>query len=385
MKVLQLISSSCGYYGAERVVVTLSRALEEQGVRSVVGTFLNTAKIAHIEVHDHAKAAGLQTELIRCQGRLDRQAVRAIREIIERHEIDVIHCHGIKPLMYAYLAARHLNVSVVSTCHLWFFGSKKEWLISALERCLLRTCDRVVGVADHIMPQLRRFGVRGEVIHNGIDLTPFANPQAGYRPDPEWTGRPVIGALGRLTPQKGLHYLLQAAPEVLLENPQTLFVFAGDGPERDSLETEAKQLGIIDSVRFLGVRNDVPKLLSSIDVLAMPSTDEGLPMALLEAMASGRAVVASSVGAIPKVIQNRVNGILLPPGDVPALASALRELVNNREARLELGRSARETIEQRFSAAAMARQYRELYGECSPTHDSRAAIQDQNGAFSARH
>ena len=363
MNVLQLISSSLGYYGAERVVVTLSAALEEMGVHTVVGAFLNSAKAIHLEVLDQAELRGLKTERIVCHGRFDREAVAALREIVEHYKIDVIHCHGIKPNLYSFLATRGSSIGLVSTCHLWTFNSMKEWLISALERCILHAIDRVVVVSDQMIPQLQRFGVRADVIYNGVDVGLFRSPVSDFGREMNWCGRPVIGAIARLAPQKGLQYLLRAAPEVLRDNPNALFVIVGDGPERRTLENEAADLGIRNAVCFLGVRKDIPELLSSMDVLAMPSLSEGLPMALLEAMAAGRAVVASRVGAIPHVIQNRVNGIMLSPGDVGGLAVALRDLLKYRDLRMALGQTARQTIESRFSAASMARQYFEVYGE----------------------
>lgn len=361
MKVLQLVSSSLGFYGTERVVVTLSAALEEMGVNTVVGAFVNSAKTIHVEVLDHAKSRGLKTEYILCHGRLDRRAIRTLCDIVERHEIDIIHCHGIKPVLYALLAARHKNVRLINTCHTWDFDSTKDSLISALERCLLHAFDRVVVVSDHMVPQLRRFGLRADVVYNGIDMQPFSNSSSDLKHRMNWCGRPVIGAIGRLAPQKGLQYLLRAAPEVLRENPNTLFVLVGDGPERNALETEATHLGIRSSVCFLGVREDIPELLSSMDVVVMPSLFEGLPMALLEAMASGRAVVASRVGGIPNAIQERVNGVMLSPGDVSGLTAALCDLLKNRELRLALGQKARETVGSRFSAASMAKRYLEVY------------------------
>ena len=361
MKVLQLVSSSLGFYGTERVVVTLSAALEEVGVDIVVAAFVNTAKTIHVEVLDHAKSRGLKTECIPCHGRLDRRAIRTLCDIVERNEIDVIHCHGIKPVLYSVLAARHMNVRLINTCHTWDFQSVKDSFISALERCILHAFDRVVVVSDHMIAQLQRFGLRADVVYNGIDMQPFSHSSSDIKHRMNWCGRPVIGAIGRLAPQKGLQYLLRAAPEVLREIPNTLIVLVGDGPERNALETEAIQLGIERSVCFLGVREDIPELLSSMDVVVMPSLFEGLPMALLEAMASGRAVVASRVGGIPNAIQDRVNGVMLPPGDVSSLTAALCDLLKNSELRLALGQKARETVRSHFSAAAMAKRYLEVY------------------------
>ena len=250
MNVLQLISSGLGYYGAERVVVTLSDALQGMGVNTIVGAFLNSAKTCHLEVLDQAELRGLKTERIPCHGRFDRRAVLSIRNIVKNHKIDVIHCHGIKPDLYSFLATRHGNIALVSTCHLWTFDSPKEWLIAALERCILHGIDRVVAVSDHIVQQVRRFGVQAVVVYNGIDLRPFSNPVYDFRRKMNWCGRPVIGAIGRLAPQKGLQYLLRAAPEVLRDNPNALFVLVGDGPERQTLEAETRRLGIQGAVCF---------------------------------------------------------------------------------------------------------------------------------------
>lgn len=371
MKVLQLISSGLGFFGPERVVVTLSAALEEMGVGTVVGAFVNSAKTIHLEVLDQAKSRGLKTEQIPCHGRLDRHAIRSLCGIVERHDIDIIHCHGIKPVLYALLAARHKHLRLINTCHTWDFNSTKDSLISAVERCLLHAFDRVAVVSDHMVPQLRAFGLRADVVYNGIDIQPFSNSSSDLRRSMNWCSRAVIGAIGRLAPQKGLQYLLRAAPEVLREIPNALFVLAGDGPERNALETTARQLGIRSSVCFLGVREDIPELLSSMDVVVIPSVFEGLPMTLLEAMAAGRAVVASSVGGIPNVIQERMNGLLLPPGDVNGLTAALCGLLKDRELRVALGQKARETIGARFSAASMAERYLKVYPWAAAPTDTR--------------
>jgi glycosyltransferase involved in cell wall biosynthesis len=177
----------------------------------------------------------------------------------------------------------------------------------------------------------------------------------------QWEGRPVIGAIGRLAHQKGLPTLLQATAEIVRDFPGAILVLAGDGPERERLEEETRTLGIQDAVCFLGVYQDIPALLASIDILAMPSLSEGMPMALLEAMAASKAVVASPVGAIPRLIQDQVNGILVPPGESKKLAGAFRGLFGSRELRSFLGSNARQTIESHFSAASMAKQYADVY------------------------
>jgi glycosyltransferase involved in cell wall biosynthesis len=361
MKVLQLISSSYGYYGAERVCVTLAAELEKIGVDSVVGAFRNAHKASHVEVLDHANEFGLETEEITCQGRFDWNAVLAFRELVQRHKIDIIHCHNIKPNLYSWLAARKVDVALLSTCHSLNTGTAGGWLISVLDRCILRSFDRVVLVSDHMKPQVHRFALPADIIYNGIDLAPVSRPKSDLRERMNWSERPVIGAIGRLSPEKGIKYFLRAAARVLQDIPNALFLIVGDGPDRKSLEADAKALGICGSVCFLGVREDIPELLSCLDVLVMPSLIEGMPMALLEAMASALPVVASRVGSIPAVVQNRVNGIMVSPGNANALAAELLDLLVDDEIRFRVGQRARETVELNFSAASMARRYLQVY------------------------
>jgi glycosyltransferase involved in cell wall biosynthesis len=363
VNVLQVISSRLGYYGAERVVVTLSSALEEMGVRSIVTAIVNQGQAPNVGVKEKASELGLTTEEITSKGRIDRNLIVSLREIIARHQIDVIHCHGIKPGLYSLLAARNRKVALVSTCHLWVIDNTRDWLISAVDRGLLHAFDEVVAVSASMAPHLRSFGIHHKIIDNGIDLKPFRNPQSNLISEKGWQGKPIIGSIGRLAQQKGLPYLLRAAPEILRENPTAQFIFAGDGPDQEALQAQANNLGIQESVHFLGVQENIPGVLASIDVLAMPSLSEGMPMALLEAMAAGKAVVASRVGAIPKVIDHGVNGWLIDSGDVNGLATGINEILRSGDFRARLGRAARQTIESRFSAEIMAKNYLEIYRE----------------------
>lgn len=383
MNVLQLISSSEGYYGAEHVCVSLSLGLKQIGVNAVVSAFRNSHKAVHVEVLDHARQLGLQTEEIESEGRFDWNSVRAIHSIIERHDIQIIHSHNIKGTLYAYLATRGRNVGLISTCHTWHINSVESWLLSILDRCLLHVDDRVVLVSDHMMPQIRRFGLKADVIYNGIDLTPFHHESTDFRQQMGWGERAVIAAVCRMNPEKGLSYLLEAAANTLRLYPQVLFVLAGDGPERENLKAQAEALGIQGSVRFTGFRTDVSELLSCVDILAISSVSEGLPMVLLEGMAAARAVVATRVGAIPNVILDRENGLLISAGDVAGLTAALLELLANKEHRTSLGLRARSTVQSRFSASSMASQYVQIYKELlTSTQSMRQRTDDSDTALS---
>ena len=171
----------------------------------------------------------------------------------------------------------------------------------------------------------------------------------------------MVGTAARLCSQKGLPYLFDAAAVILREFPDVTFVVAGDGPEREALRRRTGQLGILPNVKLLGSCSDMPRFYVSIDAFVLPSLAEGMPMALIEAMAAGKAVVATSVGSVPVLVQDRKNGLLVKPGDVAGLTSALRHVIGDRDLRARLGRNARCTVESRFSAAAMTKQYWALY------------------------
>lgn len=152
---------------------------------------------------------------------------------------------------------------------------------------------------------------------------------------------PVFGVIARLTEQKGHRFLLEAAASALRVRPDLRFVFAGDGPLRETLEAQARGLGIGDRVRFLGFRSDVPALLAAFDVFVLPSLYEGLPNAVLEAMACGRPVVATAVDGTPEVVEDGVTGLLVPPRDPARLSEALLKTAGSARLRERMGREAR--------------------------------------------
>ena len=288
MTVLQLISSGGGFYGAERVSVTLAAELRTLEVEVIVAAFRNTGKAIHLEVLDQAKAAGLATEWIDCKGRLDRKAITTIRDMIERHGVDVVHSHGIKADLYALLAGRGTKARLVSTCHSWTMDSPKHWLISVLDRLLLRKFDAVAIVSESLHKRLWRLGIAAEkihVVHNGIDCVPFvAISGPDVRRRAAETQEVLVGTVSRLVPVKGLQYLLEAAAVLLHEFPLTKFVIVGDGPESEPLRRRAASLKIANSVHFAGNRNDMVEVYSSLDVFVLPSLSEAMPMALMEGL-----------------------------------------------------------------------------------------------------
>jgi glycosyltransferase involved in cell wall biosynthesis len=173
----------------------------------------------------------------------------------------------------------------------------------------------------------------------------------------------IIGCIGRLEPEKGQTVLLQAFDGLHRRHPRTRLLLVGDGGERARLERTAASLRFNGAIRFVGTREDVPELLATCDIVALPSFHEGLPMALLEAMAAGRPVVASAVGGVPHLIRDGETGVLVAPGDHAALQEALGRLAEDEATRRRLAASAMRLVEERFGFDRTLQRYEELYRE----------------------
>jgi glycosyltransferase involved in cell wall biosynthesis len=360
MRILQLISSG-GQYGAENVLLELATSLKKIQCESLVSVFENEHR-PNTEIAKAAGKRGLSVEHVRCCGRFDRKAVEKVRFLIRRCGIDLVHSHGYKSNLYGYWGARREGIPIVASCHGWMGKSVRLRSYYFLDRLVLRRFDHLVAVSDQIASALRWAAIprhKISVIDNGIDVSLFSKP---YELPVRSVERPMrIGVVARLAKQKGIPYLLQAVREILQESPNTELFLVGDGPERGNLERVARELGIEKNVIFAGTCADMPRIYHSFDIFALSSVDEGLPMALLEAMASRLPVLVTNVGAVSKVVSDGETGLLAPSRDPAALARRMRELISNPGLRSRLGDAAFAKVQNEFSSEAMMRRYAEVY------------------------
>ena len=200
------------------------------------------------------------------------------------------------------------------------------------------------------------------VIHNGVNAPVVGDDDRrairaslGVRDDF------VIGMVAVLSKQKGIPYLLEAAKRVIAERPDARFVIVGDGPQREALIRQRDDLGLTDRVIFTGYRADIPRLMAGFDAYVQSSLWEGLPIVLLEALSVGKPIVATRVGGNPEVVEHEVNGLLVPPGDSAALASALLRVIADERFRAAAARQNQEKFVAQFSADAMLDAHVKLY------------------------
>jgi glycosyltransferase involved in cell wall biosynthesis len=364
MKILHIISSG-GMYGAEAVILNLSRTLNEGPHRSILGVFSNSSN-PNLQLHERAAKEDIESYLIPCKGQIDRKVISSIRDLVRRTGADVVHAHGYKADLYAYFALRASGVPFVSTCHNWLDNDRKTFFYGVLDRLVLRVYARVVAVSEDVRQRLLKSGMIAKkisMIRNGIDLRPFARASAVVKDELGWGAYQVVGLVGRLSVEKGVDIFLHAAERVLAQCPDAKFIVAGDGPDRAGLETLIDQLGIRGSVRMLGRRDDMPFLYASLDVMVSASRQEGLPIAILEGMASRLPLVATAVGEVPTVILHGRTGVLVPAEDPESLAAAIIELLRDPAKRERLGAGARQLVEDEFSAGRMTADYLHVYEE----------------------
>lgn len=225
-----------------------------------------------------------------------------------------------------------------------------------MKRLTARGVDRHVGVGERTSRDVEELvGLSpGSVltIHNGV-------PDESHGPAPPLRPGPLIGAVGRLEPQKGFDVLIRALPAV---DGATL-VLIGDGTERERLQELALRVGVAERVEWVGWSDDPRSYLNSFDVFALPSRFEGFPLAVLEALLARRAVVATNVGSVSEAIQDGETGLLVPVDDPAALAAAVRRLLADEHLRRRLGEQGRRLVLRQFTAAHMTRAFESLYSE----------------------
>ena len=300
----------------------------------------------------------------------------ALVRLFRREGPALVHTHTSKAGVLGRIAARFVRVpAVVHTPHghvfYGHFGQFTSWLFLQVERTLSWCTDRIIALTeserkDHL-DRLVGAADQFAVVPSGIDLNRFGQARVNGRRVPEWFGCPsgavVVGSVGWLTDVKGHRFLLEAAKQVTQAHPDLHIVIVGSGDQHDALRQQAKQLGLEASVHLLGHRDDIDVCLAGFDVFVLPSANEGMGRALIEAMAAGLPVVATKVGGIPALIDHEVNGLLVPSADAHALAEALRGLLDQPDMARRLGEVARQSVGARFGASYMVRAIETLYEE----------------------
>lgn len=343
--------------GAEvQLATTVAYLVEQPGVH-VSAVLFNDGPLAH-----ELRRLGVLVTIIDETRTSALGILRRLVGFFKDYPVDIVHTHRYKDSVLGGLAAKLAGVPhLVRTVHglrepMRGWNALKFRLYEALERfTLMLFGDLVVAVSAQTAEALRKSGYRPTsvtCIHNGVDLGTIVPRRSAGDVRSELGIDPhalVIGTVGRLSPVKGHAVLLRAARLIRDQHRHATFVIVGEGPLQRTLADEAARLAVADACVFPGARHDVYDLLAAMDIFVLPSLSEGIPMAVLEAMALGKPVVATAVGGLPEIIQDGVTGLLVAPGDERALANACLQLITDPGEASAIGARARRVVEERFS------------------------------------
>lgn len=292
------------------------------------------------------------------------RALMRLREILREFRPAIVHTHGgtagvtgrIAPAMFG-------RTRVIHTYHGYHYLKDRAWrryVFSEIESMLLRITDRIICVAPQDVLTGIRAGIvdpsKTVVIRNGIDTGRY-HPKSSYH----IPVNPLVGTVGRLHPQKGHRYLLEAIPGIVQEFPRVKFTLVGDGELKEELQALSLALGLSGRVEFTGVRSDVSSLMQSLDVFVLPSLWEGLPIVLLEAMATGLPIVATDVDGVGEILTNEESALLVQPGDRRALSQAVVRLLGDEKLRRSLGSAALRRVREQYGIERMVRETETVY------------------------
>lgn len=386
LKIMQIVSN-LQIGGAQEVVRTLAENLSEIGCTSVVCTFRDGPLRAEIE------KLGIPVEILpeRSHSALAvpfflmevLQLRQELVRLVEKYEIDVVQTHLLRSFDFLALSLRLNNgPKVFWTFHNSLFDLREDhltrhkWLLKpkrfshhVLYRLGSRWVDGLVAVSGDVKKSILKTmkGIPAEkinVILNSVDLARYGKnfnriavrSRLGFGETEH-----LMAMVATFKKQKGHKFLVDAAASLIPDFPHLHILLVGDGELIDELQNQVRELDLEQNIHFLGMRNDIPEILVASDSFVLPSLWEGLPMALIEAMASGLPVIATDVSGTRQVMEPGKTGLMVKPGDVQGLVYSIMDLLNNSEQAHVMGKTARKKVEMMFNAKKQAEEYLTLF------------------------
>ncbi len=359
--------------GGESHVLDLVGALNKELFDPVVLSFTEGPMV------DRLQEMGIKTHVISTLKPFDFRVFGQVKKLMKQEGIQLLHAHGTRACSNTYYPAKQLNIPLIYTVHGWsFHDNQKEWIrrIRILgERLLVKRAAVTVCVSDSNLQEGSNYFEfnKSMVIKNGINQVRF-NPEKSFKDIRAELGvgkeEVLVGFIARVTLQKNPLLLIRAFAKIAGTHPIKLLI-VGDGDLKKDAVDLAAALKVEDKIIFQPFRQDIPDLLNAIDIYCLPSLWEGLSIALLEAMAMRKAIVATPVNGTKEVITHMKNGILVPVNDVDALADAFVQLANDPSLRSQIAQQAYETLSQEFNTQTMVHKIEELYTQVTANHSNK--------------
>ena len=329
-------------------------------------------------IGEQIRALGIPVDSVPVPYLRDISALPRLWAYMRRHRIDLVHTQLEFANTFGNIAAGLNRLPSVCTLHSVTEparGSKARRRVQVMWWSLRRFCNRAIAVSE----ETRQYHLRVSrnapekviTLYNGINIEAFdandvlnAGDQQRIRDELALpSNAKVLITVAVLRQPKGIQFLIEALPMILAEQPDTYYVIVGDGEYREALEACAQTHGVKDRVVFAGFRQDIPQLMAISDIFVLPTLGDALPTVVAEAMAARKPVIASAIGGVPEMVDDQHSGLLVPPGDVPALAKACVSLLKSADQRQAMGLRGREIAEERFNIPQQARRLEAIYEE----------------------
>ena len=344
--------------GGQRQAFFLARALKRQGYPFF---FVVQPKSP---LYFKAREAGLPVYPLRVRSEFDFLAVIRLAWAMKRKHCLLAHFHDAHSTAVGSVAASLAKVPIRIISRRVDFPLKQNYFS---RHKYGKNIDAIIAISEGVKEVLIKGGIQEEaikVIPSGIDFSPYEEASSSDYLRQEFSFAPddyLVGIVAHLAEHKGHKYLIQATKKLKEHTDKIKVIIVGGGPLKFELDEQAKQLKVKDIVYFLGFREDIPRILSSLDLFVLSSYLEGLGSSLLDAMACRLPVVATRTGGIPEVVAHGKTGLLVPPRSPSALAKAILKLYEDRDLASRLGQKGYEVVRQKFSAEAMAEKIINLY------------------------
>jgi glycosyltransferase involved in cell wall biosynthesis len=368
IKIAHLIATNF-YGGPEKQIIEHLKLLDASQYSGMVISFLEDGQ--ENEILAEARKAGIACLGIPMSSPLDFAAWRRLKKTVQKCSLNLLCTHGYKSTVMGLWIHRTLKVPTLAFSRGYTAENKKVAFYQYLDRMALGYVNGVICVSDGQRRVLEKLGVRAKriwVVHNAIhtsettgDATAFrskVSKQLSLPKDAIW-----CVTAGRMSPEKGHEDLIQSIALMGEHAAKCCFLFCGEGPCQAQLEKQAHTYNLGERIRFAGFRRDLQDIFQAMDMLILPSHSEGLPNVVLEAFSFGKAVVATSVGGVPELVEDGQNGILVPPGNPKSLAEAITRCAENRMMRESFGKAARNTTRSRFNFEDQAKKLESIYRE----------------------
>jgi glycosyltransferase involved in cell wall biosynthesis len=349
--------------GAETLLLNTVKHFDKEKFGLTIGYFLGPGTLA-----PEMREAGAEVVDFSREGKVDPLFLPKLISFVWEKEINIIHTHLNQAALIGRFVAMLLGIRPILSTRHYAYDHKEKGMVRRLARLSASIDSLILAVSkpvrDYVVFREACRPERVEVLHNAIDIRLFKMRHSGDAAI-ENPKTPIIGSVGRLHPQKGYDTLLEGAKRVLKERPTSRFKIVGAGELLKPLRRKAEQLGISEAVEFMGQRSpaEIPDILAGFDIFAQASNWEAFGIAIVEAMASGLPVVATRVEGVVDIIEEGVDGFLVPPKDPEALAVRILQLLGDPDLRTKIGVKARRKVEANFDIREMTDRMARIYQE----------------------